>query len=141
MSTPRLEDMGVGQEVAAASVHVDRQRLVAYAAASGDQNPIHQDEDFARSVGLPDVIAHGMWTMGAALEVLTGWLDDPTAIVSYSTRFTSPVVVPADGGADIEVSATVKKIEAESGQVALELNVTSGETKVLGRALALVSLR
>ena len=140
MSTPSLEGLTVGQEVASASVHVDRDRLVAYAAASGDQNPIHQDEDFAQSVGLPDVIAHGMWTMGAAVEVLTGWLDDPTAIVAYSTRFTNPVVVPATGGADIAVSATVKKVDIEAGQATIELTVTSGEAKVLGKAIAVARL-
>lgn len=140
MSAPSLDELSVGQVVASHSVHVDRERLVAYAEASGDQNPIHQDEDFARSVGLPDVIAHGMWTMGAALEALSDWLDDPTAIVAYSTRFTNPVVVPADGGADIEATATVKKVDPDAGQVSLELSVFSAEAKVLGRAVAVVAL-
>ncbi|MGB3763893.1 MAG: MaoC family dehydratase [Ornithinimicrobium sp.] len=130
--------LNVGQIVAARTIHVDRDQLRDYANASGDQNPIHQDEKFARSVGLPDVIAHGMWTMGAAVEVVSAWAGDPTGVVSYSTRFTSPVPVPADGGADIDVKATVKKVDPEAGQVSLELAVTCGEAKVLGRALAVV---
>ena len=68
--------------------------LVAYANASGDQNPIHQDEAFARSVGLPDVIAHGMWTMGASATVVTDWAGDAGRVVEFGTRFTKPVVVP-----------------------------------------------
>lgn len=127
-----------GQELPGITVSVDRDRLVAYANASGDQNPIHQDEAFAKSVGLPNVIAHGMWTMGAAIEVVTGWTGDPTSIVSYSTRFTSPVEVPADGGAEIVVGGVVKKVDEATGRVTIELSVTSGGTKVLGRALAIV---
>lgn len=140
MSIPSLSDLEPGQEVASASIRVDRGQLVDYAHASGDQNPIHQDEGFARSVGLPDVIAHGMWTMGAAVEVLTQWLDDPTAIVAYSTRFTNPVVVPAKGGALVDVSAQVKQVDPELGQASIELTVVSGEAKVLGRATVVVAL-
>ena len=127
-----------GLELPARTVHVDRARLVAYAEASGDHNPIHQDEEFARSVGLPDVIAHGMWTMGAAVEVVSEWAGDPTAVVSYGTRFVSPVVVPSVGGADVEVSGVVTKVEQETGRVTVELTVTCAGTKVLGRALAVV---
>jgi acyl dehydratase len=119
---------------------VDRARLVAYADASGDQNPIHQDEAFARSVGLPDVIAHGMWTMGAAVELVTDWVGDPGRVLSYSTRFTSPVVVPAEGGAQIDVSGVVRSVDDEGGRATVELQVTSGGTKVLGRAVVEVSL-
>ncbi len=133
-----LGTLNVGQIVAARTIHVDRDQLRAYANASGDQNPIHQDEVFARSVGLPDVIAHGMWTMGAAVEVASAWAGDPTGVISYSTRFTSPVPVSADGGADIEVKATVKKVDPDTGQVTLELAVTCAGEKVLGRALAVV---
>ncbi len=141
MSTPSVSDLKPGQEIAARSVPIDRASLVAYAAASGDQNPIHQDEDFAHSVGLPDVIAHGMWTMGAAVEVLGDWLDDPAAIVAYSARFTNPVIVPADTGAEVVVAAHVKKVDLEAGQVSVELSVTSDGAKVLGRAIAVVALR
>ncbi|MGB3829314.1 MAG: MaoC/PaaZ C-terminal domain-containing protein [Ornithinimicrobium sp.] len=137
--TPTLSALSVGQIVAATSIHVDRAQLRDYANASGDQNPIHQDESVARSVGLPDVIAHGMWTMGAALEVVCQWAGDPTAVISYSTRFTQPVPVPADGGADIVVKAVVKKVDTDTGHITLELAVTCGEAKVLGRALAVVA--
>lgn len=128
----------VGQELPARVVHVDRERLVAYAEASGDDNPIHQDESFAHSVGLPDVIAHGMWTMGAAAELVSDWAGDPAAVVSYGTRFVNPVVVPAAGGADIEVSGKVSKVEEGTGRVTVELAVACGGTKVLGRARAVV---
>jgi acyl dehydratase len=133
-----LPQLQPGLELPARTVHVDRERLVAYAEASGDHNPIHQDEEFARSVGLPDVIAHGMWTMGAAVEVVSDWAGDPTAVVSYGTRFVNPVVVPAAGGADLEVSGVVTKVERETGRVTVELTVTCGGTKVLGRASAVV---
>ncbi|MGB3258079.1 MAG: MaoC/PaaZ C-terminal domain-containing protein [Ornithinimicrobium sp.] len=133
-----LDTLNVGQIVAARTIHVDREQLRDYANASGDQNRIHQDEEFARSVGLPNVIAHGMWTMGAAVEIVSAWAGDPTGVIFYSTRFTSPVPVPAEGGADIDVKATVKKVDVEAGLVTLELAVTCGEAKVLGRSLAVV---
>lgn len=135
-----IGDVAVGQQLPGRSVHVDRRVLVDYAAASGDQNPIHQDEGFARSVGLPDVIAHGMWTMGAAIELVTDWVGDPTRVVAYSTRFTKPVVVPADGGADIAVSGTVKSVDKETRRVTIELTVVSGGVAVLGRAAVVVDL-
>jgi acyl dehydratase len=137
--TPRLQDVAVGTELPARTITVDRQVLIDYAAASGDANPIHQDEEFARSVGLPDVIAHGMWTMGVAIEVVTDWAGDPGRVVSCSTRFINPVVVPA-GGAEIEVAGSVKSVDRESSRVAVELQVTSNGAKVLGRATAVVDL-
>jgi acyl dehydratase len=137
VSTVEVE---VGTRLPARTVHVDRERLRAYADASGDQNPIHQDEQVARAVGLPDVIAHGMWTMGAAVQVVSDWVGDPTRVVSYTTKFTNPVVVPAGTGADVEVSGTVTKVDADSGRATVELTVVSGGTKVLGRTLAVVRL-
>jgi len=136
--SPSLSSLNVGQIVAATTIHVDRSRLRDYAQASGDHNPIHHDAEFARSVGLPDVIAHGMWTMGAAIEVVSQWVGDPSAVIAYSTRFTKPVVVSADEGADIEVKAVVKSIDEDAGRVTLDLAVTCGSDKVLGRALAVV---
>lgn len=129
-----------GTELPSRTIPVDRARLVAYANASGDQNPIHQDEQFAASVGLPDVIAHGMWTMGAAIELVTDWIGDPGRVLSYSTRFTNPVVVPAAGGAQLEVSGVVKSVDDSGGRATIELQVTSGGQKVLGRATVEVSL-
>lgn len=138
MSAPELEELAVGQELPSLRIEVDRARLVAYADASGDQNPIHQDEEVARSVGLPDVIAHGMFTMGAAMEAVSAWAGDPARVLACSTRFTRPVVVPADGGAVIEVAATVKALDAERRRASVALTVTSGGAAVLGRASATV---
>lgn len=130
----------VGTELPGRTISVDRAQLVAYANASGDQNRIHQNEEFAKSVGLPDVIAHGMWTMGAAIELVSEWIGDPGRVLSYSTRFTSPLVVPAGEAAQIDVSGVVKSVDGAGGRATVELSVTSAGTKVLGRALAEVSL-
>ncbi|WP_153393366.1 MaoC family dehydratase [Ornithinicoccus halotolerans] len=133
-------DLQAGTELPGRSVPVDRQRLLDYADASGDQNPIHQDEQVARRVGLPDVIAHGMWTMAAAVEVVTDWVGDPGRVVSYQTRFTQPVVVPADGGALVEVTGRVTAVDRQAARATVELQVTSAGQRVLGRALAVVDL-
>ncbi len=135
-----LRDVEIGAELPGKVVHVDRRRLVDYAEASGDGNPIHQDEGFARSVGLPDVIAHGMWTMGAAIEVVTQWVGDPARVRSYTTRFTKPVVVPADGGADLEVTGVVKSVNPQERTATVTLTVTCDGVSVLGRATAVVDL-
>lgn len=135
-----LAEVEVGQELPGKVIHVDRERLVAYAEASGDHNPIHQDEAFAKQVGLPDVIAHGMWTMGAAIDVVSTWLGDPARIRSYSTRFTKPVVVPAECGADVEVTGKIKAIDAEAGTATVLLTATCDGTSVLGKATAVVDL-
>jgi len=139
--SPSLEQLSPGQIVATRSVTVDRERLRAYAEASGDRNPIHLDEDAARSVGLPGVIAHGMWTMGVAADVVSTWAGDPSAVVSYGTRFTGPVVVDASAGAEVDIRATVASIDAEAGQVTLDLAVSSAGADVLRRARAVVQLR
>ncbi|GGK82101.1 MaoC/PaaZ C-terminal domain-containing protein [Ornithinimicrobium pekingense] len=123
------------------TVTVDRARLVDYADASGDQNPIHQDAEVARSVGLDDVIAHGMWTMGAAMDVVTAYVGgDPGRILSCTTKFTGMVVVPEGGTVEVLVEGTVRKVDEEAGTQTLELTVTSGGQKVLGRCQAVVRL-
>lgn len=132
--------VAVGDELPALEVAVDRARLVHYAGASGDRNPIHWDPDFATGVGLPDVIAHGMFTMGAAVECVSAWCGDPGRIVQYGTKFVGMVVVPASGGATVQVTGKVTKVEESSGHVTVELAVTSQGRKVLGRALAVVDL-
>ncbi|GAB47899.1 MaoC/PaaZ C-terminal domain-containing protein [Mobilicoccus pelagius] len=137
---PVLSEVAAGDVVGRRTVHVDRARLVEYAAASGDRNRIHWDERFARSVGLPDVIAHGMFTMGAAGEVASHWAGGPQHVRSWSCRFTHPVVVSDDGGADIEVVATVTRVDAEAGEVTLGIEVTHDDVKVLGRAVAVVAV-
>lgn len=123
------------------TVTVDRARLVAYAEASGDQNPIHQDADVAREVGLPDVIAHGMWTMGAALEAVTDYVGgDPGRILSCQTRFTGMVVVPEGETVEVQVTGVVKKVDEAAGTQTLELTATCQGEKVLGRCQAVVRL-
>ena len=133
-------DVTVGEALPAVTIHVDRPRLVQYAGASLDRNRIHWDEPFAKSVGLPDVIAHGMFTMGAVVTVVTEWAGDAGRVVEYGTRFTKPVVVPYDSGADIEVSGVVKAADAETQRVTVELTATAAGEKVLGKALAVVRL-
>jgi acyl dehydratase len=130
----------VGTELPARSFPVKRETLVKYAGASGDFNPIHWNERFARAVGLPDVIAHGMFTMAEAVRVVTDWVGDPGAVVEYGVRFTKPVVVPDDDqGAVIEVSGKVAA-KLEDGLVRVDLTAISAGQKVLGMSRALVRL-
>ena len=114
---------------------ISRADLVAYAAASGDQNPIHQDDDVARSVGLPGVIAHGMYTMALAARAVADWYPG-AEVVSLGCKFTAPVVVPADGAVEVEVAGAAKP--AEDGLTTVALTVTSGGQKVLGMPKAVV---
>jgi acyl dehydratase len=120
---------------------VTRADLVRYAGASGDFNPIHWNERFARSVGLPNVIAHGMFTMALVGRAVTEWAGSPDAVVDYNVRFTRPVVVPDDDlGAEIEVNATVRST-GEDGLTHLDLTATCGGEKVLAQARAVVRTR
>ncbi|WP_330474445.1 MaoC family dehydratase [Terrabacter sp. C0L_2] len=135
-----FDSVSVGDALPARTVHVDRARLVQYAGASLDRNRIHWDERFAKEVGLPDVIAHGMFTMGSAVTLVTDWAGDAGRVVEYGVRFTKPVVVPYEAGADIEVSGVVKAADPEAKRVTVELTATAGGEKVLGRALAVVVL-
>ncbi|MBN9328551.1 MAG: acyl dehydratase [Cellulomonas sp. 73-145] len=140
MGLPVLADLTVGQEVARGTRTVDRSRLVRYAGASGDFNPIHWNERFAASVGLPGVIAHGMWTMGSAVGVVVDWLGDPGAVLDYQVRFTRPIPVPDPGEAEVEVVATVGALDAEAGTARIDLQVSALGTRVLGKAQVLVRL-
>ncbi|MCK9792647.1 MaoC family dehydratase [Isoptericola sp. 4D.3] len=140
MPRPVLAELSVGDVVATGAVELDRARLVRYAGASGDFNPIHWDESFATEVGLPGVIAHGMLTMGSVVGVVTGWAGDPGAVVAYQTRFTKPVPVPVRGAAVVEVTATVGAIDADAGTARIDLTVTHEGAKVLGRSQATVRL-
>ncbi|MEW2631203.1 MaoC family dehydratase [Streptomyces sp. NPDC048389] len=133
-------DVEVGTELPAQSFPVTRATLVQYAGASGDFNPIHWNEKFATEVGLPDVIAHGMFTMAEAARVVTDWVGDPGAVVEYGVRFTKPVIVPNDDkGALIEVSAKVAA-KLDDNRVRVDLVATSGGQKVLGMSRAVVRL-
>ena len=139
MAPRSLSDSTAGDAFGPVTIPVTREALVAYANASGDQNRIHQDEEFATSVGLPDVIAHGMWTMGAAGAVVEQWAGDGGRVVEFGTRFTKPVVVPRDGSA-IEVTGVVKSVDEETRRAVVDVTTTCGGEKVLGRCTAVVQL-
>jgi acyl dehydratase len=133
-------DVTEGTEIPAVSYPATRLSLVKYAGASGDFNVIHWNERIARSVGLPNVIAHGMFTMAQAGRFVTDWAGDFGTVLEFGVRFTAPVVVPDDGqGATIEVSGTVEE-KLDGNRVVLAVTARSGGTKVLGRARAVVRL-
>ncbi|MDX3070331.1 MaoC family dehydratase [Streptomyces sp. ND04-05B] len=134
------DDVEVGTELPPQTFGVTRATLVRYAGASGDFNPIHWNERFAKEVGLPDVIAHGMFTMAEAIRVVTDWTGDPGAVVEYGVRFTKPVVVPDDEeGATIEVSAKIGA-KLDDNTVRVDLTAMSAGQKVLGMSRAVVRL-
>jgi acyl dehydratase len=136
----RYDDVEVGTELPAQTFGVRRVNLVMYAGASGDFNPIHWNERFATAVGLPNVIAHGMFTMAEAARVVTDWVGDPGAVEEYGVRFTRPVVVPDDDtGATLEVTGRVVD-KLEDNRVSVELSASSGGETVLARARAVVRL-
>jgi acyl dehydratase len=116
--------------------YLDRAMLKAYADASGDQNPIHQKEDFAVSVGLPNVIAHGMLTMALVGKFVTDWAGGSAAVKEFSGRFVKPVIVPADHKVDLTVSGVVTEIEGD--RITVELKASSAGVKVLGMSKAVV---
>lgn len=128
----------VGQEIAPQSYLINRAKLVEYAHASGDQNPIHQNEEFAKSVGLENVIAHGMYTMGLAAQYISEVAGDSSKILELSARFTKPVVVPANTDVQLTVSAKVTEVDASSAL--LEISAICADVKVLGMAKARISL-
>ena len=127
-----------GDVVAERSVHLTRESLVRYAGASGDFNPIHYRDDVAAEVGLPGVLAHGMLTMGIAVNTLAGALGDTGRITEYGVRFTRPVVVDPQAGADVSVSAVVGVVSEET--IRVDLTVKHDETTVLGKAQVRVRL-
>lgn len=132
--------MNVGDELARREIHVDRSRLVRYAGASGDFNAIHWNERVAREVGLPGVIAHGMWTMGAAIDVVVDAIGDPGAVLDYQVRFSRPVEVPDPGDAVVLVVATVGSVDEAAGTARIDLQASVGGQRVLGKAQAVVRL-
>ena len=140
VTRPVLADLSVGDVIGTRTVEVDRARLVRYAGASGDFNPIHWNDAFATEVGLPGVIAHGMFTMGAAVALVEDWAGDPGAVVDYQTRFTRPVPVPNPGVATLEVTGTVGAVDADAGTVRIDLTVTFEGARVLGKTQAVVRL-
>ena len=116
--------------------YIDRAMLKAYADASGDQNPIHQNEEFAVSVGLPNVIAHGMLTMALVGKFVTDWAGGSAAVKEFSGRFVKPVIVPANQRVDLTVSAVVTEIVGD--RITIDLKATSDGVKVLGMSKAVV---
>ena len=139
-SRVRLADVEVGTLLPAQAFRVDRAGLVRYAGASGDFNVIHWNERFATSVGLPNVIAHGMLTMALAGRVLTDWLGDPGAVVEFGTKFTRPVVVPDDAdGATVEITGKVTAVN-DDGTAQVSLTVLCDGVTVLGNPRAVVRL-
>jgi len=133
-----MTELSVGDVVAARTVHLDRESLVRYAGASGDFNPIHYRDDVAARVGLPGVLAHGMLTMGLASSVVVAWLGDAGRILEYGVRFTRPVLVDAETGADVTVVAKVGVLDDETARI--DLTVTHADTTVLGKAQVRVRL-
>lgn len=133
----RSAEVSVGEELKPWQYRVTREDLIAYANASGDQNPIHQNEEFAKQVGLPDVISHGMFTMAKIGQYVTDWAGDPAAVVRFKTRFTQMVIVPKDAGNTVTV--TGKVAGKDGNRVTLDLEAAVGDLNV-GKAEAEVEL-
>lgn len=140
MPAPAFDALAVGDVVAERDVHLTRDSLVRYAGASGDFNPIHYRDDVATGVGLPGVIAHGMLTMGLAVQPVVDWAGDPARVSDYQVRFTRPVVVDPEAGADVSVSAKVGELDAEARTARVDLTVTFDGRTVLGKAQVRVVL-
>jgi acyl dehydratase len=128
--------IAVGASLPEKILYLDREMLKAYADASGDQNPIHQNEEFALSVGLPNVIAHGMLTMALVGKYVTDWSGGSASVKEFGARFIKPVIVPAGERVDLTINATV--VEINGSEIKLDLVATSAGVKVLGMAKAVV---
>jgi acyl dehydratase len=141
VSVRRFADAAVGTRLPSLSFRITRLRLVEYCGASGDFNPIHWSQRHATAVGLPDVIAHGLCTMGMAGRVVTDWAGDPTRVLQYAVRFSAPVPVPDDdAGTTVDVDAIVTATDEAARTATVELTGRVGETTVLTRAVAVVRL-
>ncbi|MFD5226521.1 MaoC/PaaZ C-terminal domain-containing protein [Microbacterium sp. NPDC058342] len=133
-----MAEFTLGDVVAERTVHLTRESLVRYAGASGDFNPIHYRDDIAQAVGLPGVLAHGMLTMGIASSVVVAALPADARLIDYGVRFTKPVVVDPDAGADVHVVAKVGALDETSARI--DLTVKSADTTVLVKAQLRVAL-
>jgi acyl dehydratase len=140
MTHINIASLEVGQVIGSTEFLLTRDSLVRYAGASGDFNQIHYRDDVAAAVGLPGVLAHGMLTMGAAVQVAVDWVGNAGAIVDYQVRFTKPVVVDSVNGAVLVVTGKVGEIDAENNVVRIDLEAVFEDTKVLGKAQARVQL-
>ncbi len=134
------DEVEVGTELPPLAVPLQRVNLVMYAGASGDFNPIHWNERFAKAVGLPDVIAHGMLTMASAGRIVTDWVGDPGAVVEYGVRMTRPVVVPDDDKGALVVITAVGGAKNDDGTGRGDITAKSQDVTVLGKAQAVVRL-
>jgi acyl dehydratase len=140
MTHINIASLEVGQEIGITEFLLTRDSLVRYAGASGDFNQIHYRDDVAAAVGLPGVLAHGMLTMGAAVQVAVDWAGNAGAVIDYQVRFTKPVVVDPVEGAVLVVTGKIGEIDAENKVVRVDLEAVFNETKVLGKAQARVQL-
>jgi len=145
VSAPAFEALAVGDELPAQTFTLTRADLVRYAGASGDFNPIHWNERFARDVGLPGVIAHGMLTMATAVRLVVDWAGDPGAVVEYGVRFTKPVPVDDVEGAQVTVTGKVAVLDDDARTARVDLTASTtgpdgASLTVLGRARAVVRL-
>ena len=140
VTTPDFSTLTVGEVVASREFALTRDSLVRYAGASGDFNPIHYRDEVAVSVGLPGVLAHGMLTMGLAVQPVVDWVGDPARVVDYQVRFTRPVLVDGSDGAAVTVTAKVGAVDTEAQIVRVDLTVTFNDQTVLGKAQARVDL-
>ena len=133
-------NLAVGQELPVKEFKITRDSLVRYAGASGDFNPIHYRDDFAQAVGLPGVLAHGMLTMGLAVQTVVDFVGDSGKILDYQVRFTKPVLVDAKTGALVSVSAKVIEIDEEAKTARIDLTAVCAELTVLGKAQVRVAI-
>ncbi len=140
MTHINLALLEVGQEIGSIEFLLTRDSLVRYAGASGDFNPIHYRDDIAKAVGLDGVLAHGMLTMGAAVQVAVDWIGDPGRVIDYGVRFTKPVFVDERNGAVLTVSGKIGEIDAENSIVRIDITAVAADQAVLGKAQARVRI-
>ncbi len=129
-----LAELTVGDIVAEREIVLSRDSLVRYAGASGDFNPIHYRDDIAQSVGLPGVLAHGMLTMGVAVQPVVDWVGDPARVTDFQVRFTRPVPVDPADGATLSIAAKLAVLDTEARTARVDLTVTFAGQTVLGKA-------
>ena len=139
--TPAFGSVTVGDALPPLAYSVTRKQLVKYAGAAGDFNAIHWNGRVARDVGLPDVIAHGMFTMASAGRIVTDWVGDPGLVTQFEVRFTRPVVVPDDDeGAQVELTAVIGALDTDAGTARVDITAKFNGQTVLGKARATVAL-
>lgn len=132
--TMSFDDLTVGQELPAHHTRLSRGDLVNYAGVAGDANPIHWDETIAKLAGLPDVIAHGMLTMGLGAGYVSDWSGDPGAVTRYAVRLSQPAIVPAMVGADIEFNGKIKSLDPETRTGVIVVGAKADGKKIFGLA-------